>query len=583
MHGFCYADFAPPADANSITSLNESNAVAGGCPREALRIDSMQNLLPLTDESQKFGHGRSNPVLRRLMGRLAARLASTSDWSDDLGTGRPNDNPAIPAGYTYLLQLVAHDVVASSLSLAVTNGQAYGLENARVQPLLLSTIYGSGPDTDPGAYEFSELVSRRGGHVPRTRLRIGKSRDGQQSGSTFDDIGRATAQLVADGGLVETDNKLLTEALISDPRNDDHALISQLTVLFHQLHNHVIDRIELPSEPSANRVYLNFICARSIVTLLYRTILLRDVLKRLLHPAVYAHYVSDQGVRLTKPSSVPLEFALGAFRCGHAMVRDDYKVNTETPQRTQIALQLSSLRTPAALPVDETWIIHWDRFFELPASQVTPNFSRRLGPKFAGVVRLESLFPAPMREIDRSGLPSRDLASAVYVPLWSVPALHAEIRKNATFANLLPDYEQLRLPIRNWLASDSGSILPGLEPGDAEVLADDPPLPFFVLFEAACTNPTAANPADSFNGGGRHLGPLGSIITAETILGLMETTHDDLVGNDCALGIFDGLGDQIARVCQLTGVQPEIFEDLHHISSMPELLAALPIGRRSSP
>ena len=65
---------------------------------------------------------------------------------------------------------------------------------------------------------------------------------------------------------------------------------------------------------------------------------------------------------------------------------------------------------------------------------------------------------------------------------------------------------------------ESGSA-EALEPRDVNDLVCDPPLAFFVLFEAAHSDsgltPVAA-------GGGRHLGPLGSIIVAETIFGALR-------------------------------------------------------------
>ena len=40
----------------------------------------------------------------------------------------------------------------------------------------------------------------------------------------------------------------MTEALVADPRNDDHAIISQLTAMFALLHNGLIDVRHLPDE-----------------------------------------------------------------------------------------------------------------------------------------------------------------------------------------------------------------------------------------------------------------------------------------------------------------------------------------------
>ena len=52
----------------------------------------------------------------------------------------------------------------------------------------------------------------------------------------------------------------------------------------------------------------------------------------------------------------------------------------------------------------------------------------------------------------------------------------------------------------------------GLTAEDIETLANDPPLPLFILFEAM-RQPRAE---------GLHLGPLGSIIVAEVIFGALE-------------------------------------------------------------
>ena len=41
--------------------------------------------------------------------------------------------------------------------------------------------------------------------------------------------------------------------MLADPRNDAHALVSQLTVLFQLLHNHVISLLEPITGPIAER------------------------------------------------------------------------------------------------------------------------------------------------------------------------------------------------------------------------------------------------------------------------------------------------------------------------------------------
>ena len=86
--------------------------------------------------------------MRNLMRKLSARISRESDGNAD----RPEDetNPNLPSGYTYLLQFIAHDMVNTSISLAVTRGRRFGFGNARQQPLTLETIYGGGPEVSAG-------------------------------------------------------------------------------------------------------------------------------------------------------------------------------------------------------------------------------------------------------------------------------------------------------------------------------------------------------------------------------------------------------------------------------------------------
>ena len=122
----------------------------------------------------------------------------------------------------------------------------------------------------------------------------------------------------------------LTEALVVDPRNDFHALLSQLTVLFHLLHNHIMGILEArplrsPAWTPAEVAFRRFLCARHGVTAIYRNIIVKDVLKRILHPDIHA---AASKFPLHSEEGIPKEFSHGAFRFGHAMIRDQYLVNS---------------------------------------------------------------------------------------------------------------------------------------------------------------------------------------------------------------------------------------------------------------
>lgn len=71
--------------------------------------------------------------LRQLMARLAKRMDFEFDWPGGAAEQGLEawENPEIPSGYTCLLQLVAHDIVSTSLSIAVLEGTTTGVRKAR--------------------------------------------------------------------------------------------------------------------------------------------------------------------------------------------------------------------------------------------------------------------------------------------------------------------------------------------------------------------------------------------------------------------------------------------------------------------
>jgi hypothetical protein len=360
--------------------------------------------------------------LRGLMCRLSRRMDADIEWpphagsreagSREAGSCEDWENPQIPAGYTYLLQLVAHDLVQSAVPLSFTAQIHEGTRNLRRARLKLDTLYGAGPVASPFAYALDDGADRS-----RTKLRLGRiQRDDRTSDEAcpFRDIARASAENLTgiDRGLA--DRPALTDALIIDPRNDDHAILSQMAALFALLHNGIVDLI-LRGEPRVDArspleaAHRRFLCARGATTLLYRRILRDDVMKRLLHPAIYAAYASrtpiflDEGEReRARPgaggeferdaSRLPLEFSHGVFRFGHSLVRNRYRINDIATNELAENLQKTSMSDPINMPLNESWIVQWSQFFEIGGSR--PNLSRRIGPKFSDALGSDQIFPA---------------------------------------------------------------------------------------------------------------------------------------------------------------------------------------------
>lgn len=475
------------------------------------------------------------------MNRLSRRMDAEIYWpSQQSGSLEQWENPSIPSGYTYLLQFIAHDLVHSAIPLSIWGRLDGGTANARRTPLQLEGLYGSGPVGSPHIYALDAPNDDR-----RTKLRLGRMRwkEATGAGCPFRDIARSAAENVTgiDRSIAGV-RMALTEALIADPRNDDHAIISQLTALFATLHNGLIDIIRRreQSDPAHARLgaaYKRFLCARDGLTSIYHHIIRRDVMRRVIHPAIYAAYSTsspsfmDESVTSAGDWRIPLEFSHGAFRFGHAMVRPEYHINDLSTHDLSNTLEKNSANGPVNMPLDETWMVQWSRFFDINGSR--PNFSRRIGPYLSDGLGHDEIFSS-FDETGRVGLLYRDLLGSALTGMWSVDALIAEIAARRpqliALSRLLSDRAYRASQLRDWLASTP--CYGGLSPQDIETISNDPPLPFFILFEAM-QQPQAE---------GLHLGPLGSIIVSEVIFGALARARHAL-GHDA-----DSLAAQFADI-----------------------------------
>lgn len=467
------------------------------------------------------------------------------------------ENPGIPSGYTYLLQFVAHDLVQSAIPLSIAGRLGAGTRNARRAPLVLEGLYGGGPVGSPHLYALDAPNDDR-----RTKLRLGRMRWKQTpraAGCPFRDIARAQAENVT--GIdrsIAGQRPALTEALVADPRNDDHAIISQLTAMFALLHNGLVDLVRRGEPVSTSHArfgaaFRRFLCARDALTSIYHTILRKDVMRRVLHPAIYAAYSGPNPRFMDRPAAsgewqIPFEFSHGAFRFGHAMVRPEYRINDLSEHDLNNTLEKNSVNEPVNMPLDETWMVQWSRFFVINGSK--PNLSRRIGPYLSDGLGNDHIFPS-FDATERVGLLYRDLFGATIAGMWSIDALIAEIAARrpdfVAGSRLLGDRAYRVAQLRQWLSSASAAY-GGLTPADIETLSNDPPLPFFVLFEAMQQEEAK----------GLHLGLLGSIIVAEVIFGALAAARPN---------------GQSGSLAELSGQHypTNVFADVPDIECMAEL------------
>jgi hypothetical protein len=485
----------------------------------------------------------------------------------------------IPSGYGYLMQFIAHDLVASATSLARIDSGRTVLKNNRSAKLRLQSIYGDGPEGSPLLYEPSRTKDSTTPNAALTRLRLGPLNTKRKFLCPFRDLARVNLRKTVDEVDAEVNKPSPTAApppglpdvVVGDPRNDDHAIISQLTVVFHLLHNGLVRKTEgLPTRSrNTEPAYDRYFYARMAATLIFRNVIRCDVLQRFLHPKVYGLYnVEDPPFLDQRQDGVPLELTHGALRVCHSMLRHDYQFNERDSFKLSDVQSMNSVNQPEQMPLPENWAVAWSFFFDIKDQPEPANVSLQLGPHYQ---QLPTIFP-PIDKVEvdgtpKAGLAYRDMLSAALAGLWSVPALIELLSKGPSpLAELvkawpLADHTYRRSLLEEWMKKNCPYEMTASE---LETLAKDPPLPFFLMFEAL------------EDGQGERFGLLGSIIVAEVIFGILNrdpvTPGQRLVCLDKALedlgqDVFSGPGRPAYPPLHKMGDVVAFVADMHHLKN----------------
>ena len=403
--------------------------------------------------------------------------------------GRPRRGDLAPSGLVYLGQFLDHDLTRDETKLVNASAVPEKIRNLHSPRLNLESVYGGGPKKSPDLYDLSESGSET--------FLLGKT-DGmprEKIPSTLDDFYRRNGS-----------------PLLADDRNDQHLIIGQLHVVFLQFHNRVVGYLK--SGASAKEAFPNetiFETARRLVVWHYQWIVRNEFLKWFVLPEVLKD-IERHGPRLFKTSAdeeipaLPVEFTQAAFRFGHSMVQPRYEINQWIG-----LVRLSGLlrRTRAAesdksLPANR--VVDWDRFtrtwggnanfaenidtlisedmFNLPAAAM-PIFSKAPPPPLPEMTLLRG---------SRIGLPSgQEACRAAGVQ----PLARAQIGFDDEGNEFLRD----------------------------RGMNEKTPLWYYLLREAELLGIRRFR-------GGECLGPLGSRIIAEVLLGIMNTDPEHYLNVD---------------------------------------------------
>ncbi|HEX2442738.1 MAG TPA: peroxidase family protein [Vicinamibacterales bacterium] len=365
----------------------------------------------------------------------AGGLCDCTDEDDE-----PSSLGSEAAGWPFFGQFVAHDITADRSAIGVVM-DTERLRNARSPQLNLECLYGDGPVGHPYLFQRDDPA----------KLLTG--------------IGGCDVQRNGEG-----------TAVIGDPRNDSHVLMSQMHLALVRAHNGFVDRARSSATPEP----AVFETAARELRWHYQTAVLREFLPRLVG-ADLTRALLDGDRRFYHPvdgAYMPLEFADAAYRYGHGQIRHRYRLNDDS-EPVPLFPDLIGFR-----PVSPGHRVDWSCLFDAdgrpPADRAKKMDGRMVGALIALPVTLTG-----ENEIEEfQSLAIRDLVRGQHVGLPSGEAVARRIGVPA----LTPD--------------EVGARAAGWR--------DETPLWYYILREAAvCCD-------------GNRLGPVGGRIVGEVLVGLLD-------------------------------------------------------------
>lgn len=344
------------------------------------------------------------------------------------------------AGWPIFGQFVAHDITADR-SILRSHVNTEELHNARSPQLNLECLYGDGPTGHPFLYQRDDpakfLLGLEGADLQRNAEGI---------------------------------------AVIGDPRNDSHMLMSQLHLAMLKAHNAFVDEARRMGVAN-DRVFDE--AARQL-RWHYQWLVLNEFLPALVGQAMATQVLRDgpHWFRAARGGFIPLEFADAAYRYGHSQIRHRYQLNAQT-EPVRLFPDLLGFRT---VPRERT--VDWTLFFDAPGATPAQRSKKIDGKLVRALIALPVAVTGECEIEDYHSLAVRDLqrGQGIGLPSGESVARHFGIAPLSA--------EQVGIASTGWHG--------------------ETPLWYYILREAdACT-------------GGHRLGPVGGRIVTEVLVGLID-------------------------------------------------------------
>ncbi len=412
------------------------------------------------------------PAMHRLLCDLGNSMVEPEDQP-------PRPDSSIPSAYTYFGQFLDHDVTfeAKSEEMVKLSDDAFRVLTS--EEIRTRIVNGRTPAVDLDNVYYQP--------APRDRSRMVLGFVAGPDGTRTDkanDLPRKPRN--------EENPKDDRAALIGDKRNDENLVIAQLHVAFLRAHNAIVRR------------GCNFDEARQLLRQHYQWIVVKDFLPRICDPLIVNEILLG-GNRFFRPDAddlfMPFEFSVAAYRFGHSMVREAYHYNANFPRATLLDLFTltafsGTLRDFDRLP--ESWIIDWKNFIDGGS-----NFARPIDTELSRELFDLRSFGKPMPLPVEARLPVRNLLRGYMLRLPVAQAV-----AGALDLRIMTPAE-----IEEVARNVSDEQLNALRAGD---FARRTPLWYYILAEAAVA---------PFG----RLGPIGSTIVAEVLIGLVRGSKDSIL------------------------------------------------------
>lgn len=275
-------------------------------------------------------------------------------------------------------------------------------------------------------------------------------------------------------------------AIIPEPRNDENLLISQLHLFWQRVHNKIAKLIRKKNNQYSRSQIVS--ASRKYVVYLFHRVIVEDFLNLLLQQEVHKEYFEKQKqyfLAQRQVDIVPFEFSMACFRLGHSMVRPFYELQPGRGKKDLSQL----LRHVRGNTILESEVVDWAHLEKLHA--------KRIDHFLTDAMRNIPALPGGQACMSHTQIVEANLAAG----------RNAQLPSPETIIDKLVSQQHPLVEILGFDVKTYQEVHQNLIGFNITDFPDGKlPMWLYILFEAK-----------TFGGNGNRLGPLGSVVVAETL------------------------------------------------------------------